>query len=148
MPKAVNKVIILGRLGKDPDLRYTGTGTPIARLRIATSDSYKDSDGNWTERTDWHSVVAWGKLGEVCNQYLVKGDQLYVEGKLQSRSFEDANGNTRWITEVRMDQMVMLASAKNGATQDPQSAQPAQPAQPAQSDSSAPQQGPDGDLPF
>lgn len=110
MARSVNRVALLGRLGKDPDLRYTGNGTPVCRIRIATSDSYKDSEGKWAERTDWHNVVAWGKLGELCNQYLGKGDQVYFEGILQSRSFEDANGNTRWITEVKARELVLLGN--------------------------------------
>ena len=108
MSRSVNRVSLLGRLGRDPDLRYTGNGTPVCKIRLATSDSFKDSEGNWTERTDWHNLVVWGKLGEVCNQYLKKGDQAYFEGNLQSRSFEDSNGNTRWITEVKAKEMVLL----------------------------------------
>lgn len=110
MAKSVNRVSLLGRLGNDPDLRYTGNGIPMCRIRLATNDSYKDSEGNWAERTDWHNLVAWGKLGEICNQYLKKGDQVYFEGHLQSRSFEDANGNTRWITEVKARELVMLSN--------------------------------------
>lgn len=113
MARSVNRVSLLGRLGKDPDLRYTGNGTPVCRIRLATNDSFKDAEGNWTERTDWHNLVAWGKLGEVCNQYLKKGDQAYFEGNLQSRSFEDSNGNTRWITEVKAREIVLLS---NGAS--------------------------------
>jgi len=108
MSRSVNRVSLLGRLGRDPDLRYTGNGTPVCKIRLATSDSFKDSEGKWTERTDWHNLVVWGKLGEVCNQYLKKGDQAYFEGNLQSRSFEDSNGNTRWITEVKAKEMVLL----------------------------------------
>ena len=118
MAKSVNRVALLGYLGRDPDLRYTGAGTPVCRIRIATSDSYKDSEGKWTERTDWHNVVVWGKLGEVCNQYLKKGDQAYFEGHLQSRSFEDSNGNTRWITEVKAREMVLLGGGGNSEVED------------------------------
>ena len=108
MARSVNRVALLGRLGKDPDLRYTGGGVPVCHVRLATNDSFKDSEGKWTERTDWHNLVVWGKLGEVCSQYLKKGDQAYFEGTLQSRSFEDSNGNTRWITEVKAREMVLL----------------------------------------
>ena len=114
MARSVNRVSLLGRLGRDPDLKYTGTGVPMCKIRLATSDSYKDSEGKWTERTDWHNLVVWGKLGEVCSQYLKKGDQAYFEGNLQSRSFEDSNGNTRWITEVKAREMVLLSN--NGAS--------------------------------
>lgn len=114
MSRSVNRVALLGRLGRDPDLRYTGTGTPVCHVRLATNESYKDSEGKWTERTDWHNLVVWGKLGELCNQYLKKGDQAYFEGILQSRSFEDQNGNTRWITEVKAREMVLLGT--NGSS--------------------------------
>lgn len=117
MSRSVNRVSLLGRLGRDPDLRYTGTGTPVCRIRLATSDSYKDNEGKWTERTDWHNLVVWGKLGEVCNQYLKKGDQAYFEGSLQSRSFEDSNGNTRWITEVKAREIVLLGGNGSSVTE-------------------------------
>lgn len=100
----------------------------MCRVRLATSDSYKDAEGNWTERTDWHNLVVWGKLGEVCNQYLKKGDQAYFEGNLQSRSFEDSNGNTRWITEVKAREIVLLGG--NGQSL-------AEPAEPVQEESAA-----------
>lgn len=114
MSKSVNRVSLLGRLGKDPDLRYTGTGVPVCHIRLATNSSFKDSEGKWSERTDWHNLVVWGKLGEICNEYLKKGDQAYFEGTLQSRSFEDPNGNTRWVTEVKAREMVLLGG--NGAS--------------------------------
>jgi len=110
MSKSVNKVALLGRLGRDPDLRYTGTGTPFCRLRIATNDGFKNQDGEWTERTEWHTLVAWSKLAEICNQYLKKGDQAYFEGSLTSRSFEDSNGQTRFVTEVKVREMILLGS--------------------------------------
>lgn len=110
MSKSVNRVSLLGRLGRDPDLRFTGTGTPFCRLRVATNDSFKNQEGEWTERTEWHTLVAWGKLAEICNQYLKKGDQAYFEGGLQTRSFEDSNGNTRYVTEVKVREMILLGS--------------------------------------
>jgi single-strand DNA-binding protein len=110
MSKSVNKVSLLGRLGRDPDLRFTGTGTPFCRLRVATNDSFKNQEGEWTERTEWHTLVAWSKLAEICNQYLKKGDQAYFEGSLQTRSFEDSNGNTRYVTEVKLREMILLGS--------------------------------------
>ena len=110
MSKSVNKVSLLGRLGRDPDLRFTGTGTPFCRLRVATNESFKNQDGEWTERTEWHTLVAWAKLAEICNQYLKKGDQAYFEGSLQTRSFEDSNGHTRYVTEVKLREMILLGS--------------------------------------
>ena len=111
MSKSVNKVSLLGRLGRDPDLRFTGSGTPFCRLRIATNDGFKNADGDWTERTEWHTLVSWGKLAEVCNQYLKKGDQAYFEGNLQTRSFEDSNGQNRYVTEVKVREMILLGSS-------------------------------------
>ena len=106
--KSVNKVILIGHLGQDPELRYTGAGTPVCSLRIATNDSYKDSDGNFVERTEWHSVVAWARLAEICSEYLRKGSQVYFEGQLQTRTWEDREGNTRYTTEIKAREMVML----------------------------------------
>ena len=115
MAKSVNKVSLLGRLGRDPDLRYTGAGTPFCRLRVATNDGFKNQEGEWTERTEWHTLVAWGKLAEICNQYLKKGDQAYFEGGLQTRSFEDSNGHTRYVTEVKAREMILLGSSHHEA---------------------------------
>lgn len=106
--KSVNKVILIGHLGQDPELRYTGSGTPVCSLRIATNDSYKDGDGNLVEKTEWHSVVAWARLAEICSEYLRKGSQVYIEGSLQTRQYEDRDGNQRYITEVKAREMVML----------------------------------------
>jgi single-strand DNA-binding protein len=100
MARGVNKVILIGRLGQDPELRYTGNGTAVCNMRLATDDSYNDSDGNLVERTEWHRVVAWSRLAEICNEYLEKGSQVYVEGRLQTRQWEDRDGNTRYTTEV------------------------------------------------
>lgn len=111
MSKSINKVTLLGRLGRDPDLRYTGTGTPFCRIRVATNDSFKNQDGEWSERTEWHTLVAWAKLAEVCNQYLKKGDQAYFEGGLQTRSFEDSNGQTRYVTEIKIREMILLGGS-------------------------------------
>ena len=106
--KSVNKVILLGHLGQDPELRYTGSGTPVCSLRLATNDSYKDNEGNFVDRTEWHTVVAWARLAEICSEYLAKGSQVYIEGSLQTRTWEDRDGNTRYSTEVKAREMVML----------------------------------------
>ena len=100
MARGVNKVILIGRLGQDPELRYTGNGTAVCNLRLATDDSYTDNDGNLVERTEWHRIVAWSRLAEICNEYLEKGSQVYVEGRLQTRQWEDRDGNTRYTTEI------------------------------------------------
>lgn len=104
----VNKVILVGNLGRDPELRYTASGTAVATLNLATSRRYKDRDGNWQDQTEWHRVVAWGRTAEVVNQYASKGRQLYVEGRLQTRQWEDRDGNTKYTTEVVADSIQLL----------------------------------------
>lgn len=108
MARGVNKVILIGNLGRDPELRYTGNQTPVCNVSLATDESYTDRDGNLVERTEWHRIVAWGKLAETCNQYLQKGSKVYVEGSLQTRQWEDRDGNTRYTTEVKARQMTFL----------------------------------------
>ena len=107
----VNKVILLGRLGADPEVRYTNTGTPVANFNIATSTNFTDKSGEKTERTEWHRIVAFGKLGEICGEYLAKGKQVYIEGRLQTRDWEDRDGNKRKTTEIVAGIMQMLGSA-------------------------------------
>ncbi len=107
--RSVNKVILLGHLGADPEVRYTQSGTAVANLRIATNESYNDrQSGERVERTEWHRVVAWGKLAEICSQYLKKGRQVYIEGSLQTRQWQDKENNTRYTTEIKANEMVML----------------------------------------
>jgi single-strand DNA-binding protein len=98
---SVNKVIILGRLGQDPELKYTPSGAAVCNFSLATSESWNDkATGQKQERTEWHRIVVWGKLAELCNQYLSKGRQAFVEGKIQTRSWEDKDGNKRYTTEI------------------------------------------------
>lgn len=96
----VNKVIIVGNLGKDPEVRFTPGGKALARFPVATSERWTDQDGNRQERTEWHNVVVWGKQAETCGQYLAKGRQVYVEGSLRTRQYDDKDGNRRYTTEV------------------------------------------------
>lgn len=110
----VNKVILVGRLGADPEVRYTSGGTAVAKFNLATSETYKDKEGGKQEKTEWHRVVAFGKLGEICGEYLSKGKQVYVEGKLQTRSWDDKEGNKKYTTEVNIANMVMLGGAGEG----------------------------------
>jgi len=97
---SVNKVILIGNLGKDPEVRYTANGRPVARFPIATSEVWNDPEGNRQERTEWHNIIVWGKQGETCAQYLAKGRQVFVEGSIRSRSFDDKSGNKRYVTEI------------------------------------------------
>lgn len=115
MARGVNKVILVGNLGQDPELRYTGSGTAVCNMRLATNESYKDRDGNWVDKTEWHTVVAWDQLAEICNEHLEKGSQVYFEGSLQTRSWEDRDGNTRYSTEVKAREMRFLDSRREGA---------------------------------
>lgn len=114
MARGVNKVILIGNLGQDPELRYTGSGTAVCNLRIATNESYKDREGNLVDKTEWHNVVAWDRLAEICNEYLQKGSQVYFEGSLQTRSWEDRDGNTRYTTEVKAREMMFLDGNRDG----------------------------------
>jgi single-strand DNA-binding protein len=108
---SVNKVILVGNLGKDPELRYTASGTAVANFSLATTEKYKDRDGNSQEKTEWHNIVVWRQLAEICGKYLTKGKQVYIEGKIQTRSYDDRDGNKRYITEIVVDQMQMLGRA-------------------------------------
>src|SRR6267142_2727239 len=117
MAKSVNKVILVGRLGRDPELKYTASGTPFCRFSLATDDVWNDKGtGERQERTEWHSIVAWDRLAEICNQYLTKGKLIYIEGSLQTREWDDPEGNKKKITEIRARDMVMLSGgAGDGA---------------------------------
>ena len=104
----VNKVILVGNLGKDPEVRHLEGGAVVANFPLATSESYKDRSGNRVEQTEWHSVVVWRGLAEVAEKYLKKGNQVYVEGKIRTRSWDDKDGVKRYTTEIVADQMTML----------------------------------------
>ena len=107
--RSLNKVMLIGNLGKDPELRYTTSGVAVATFSLATSDSWKDQEGNQQERTEWHNIVAWRKLAEICGEWLKKGKRIYIEGRIQNRSYDDKNtGQKRYITEIVADQMIML----------------------------------------
>lgn len=107
----VNKVILIGRLGSDPEVRYTPSGVAVANFSIATSEEWKDkTTGEKKEQTEWHKIVVWRRLAEICGEYLHKGRQVYIEGRLQTRSWEDKDGNKRWTTEILALNMQMLGS--------------------------------------
>jgi single-strand DNA-binding protein len=110
---SVNKVILVGRLGKDPELRYTPSGTAVVTFTLATDERYKDKEGNQQSKTEWHNIVAWRQLAEICGKFLHKGKQVYIEGKIQTRSYDDRDGNKRYITEIVTDQMQMLGSRED-----------------------------------
>jgi len=113
---SVNKAILIGNLGKDAELRYTSGGTPVASCRIATTERYNDREGNKKEDTQWHDIVIWGKTAEAIHTYLVKGKQIFVEGRLQTRKWTDKDGKDRYNTEVRADRVVLLGGGGGGAS--------------------------------
>ncbi len=132
---SVNKVILLGRLGQDPELKYTPGGSPVCNFSVATTESWTDKAGQKQEKTEWHRVVVWGKLAELCNQYLAKGRQCFLEGRLQTRSWDDKEGNKRYTTEIMANTVQFIGgpSANNerttGNSVDTSFAQPAAPTQ-------------------
>jgi single-strand DNA-binding protein len=109
--RGVNKVILVGNLGADPEVRYASSGAAVVNFRIATSENWTNKEGGKETRTEWHRIVAFGKLAEICAEYLNKGKQVYVEGRLQSRSWEDKDGNKRWTTEIVANNVVMLGGS-------------------------------------
>lgn len=115
----INKVILIGRLGKDPEVRTTTGGMQVANFSLATSESYKDSSGEKAERTEWHSIVVWRRLAEVAEKYLTKGSLVYIEGKLQTRSYE-SNGQTKYMTEVVCYKLQMLSSGSSRPAERPE----------------------------
>ena len=111
----VNKAILVGNLGRDPEVRYTKSGQAVASFSLATSERWTGKDGNKEEKTEWHRIVAWGKLGEICGEYLSKGKQVYIEGRIQTREWEDNDGNKRSTTEIVASTMTMLGQAGGGS---------------------------------
>ena len=113
---SVNKAILIGNLGKDPELRYTSSGQAVASFSLATTDRYKDKEGNWQERTDWHNIVVWGRQGETAKEYLSKGRSAYIEGRIQTRSYDDKEGNKKWITEIVASRVQFLGGRGDGGS--------------------------------
>ena len=136
----VNKVILVGRLGVDPEVRYTGDGTPVASFNLATDEQWKNKNGEKVQKTEWHRIIAWRKLGEICGQYLTKGKLVYIEGKLQTRQWEDKNGGKRYTTEIVANGMKMLG----GTSDNEQSAKQGQ----SKSNNVPPNMPNDDDIPF
>ena len=110
----VNKAILIGNLGRDPEMRYTSTGTPVCNFSVATNEVYQDRSGQRQKRTEWHNIVVWSKLAEICNQYLTKGKQVYIEGRIQTREWDDRDGNRRRTTEIVANEMKMLSGSGEG----------------------------------
>ena len=136
----VNKVILIGNLGKDPEVRTLESGVKVANFSLATTESYKNKNGERVDNTEWHNIVLWRGLAEVADTYLKKGNQVYIEGKIRTRSWDDKDGNKRYITEIMADNMTMLGSRQNGpvSTGEVKSSE----------DGPAIETAPDDDLPF
>jgi len=111
---SLNKVMLIGNLGKDPEVRYTTSGTAVASFPLATSEKFKNKNGEWEERTEWHNVTLWGRLAEIAGEYLAKGKTVYVEGRLQTRKWQDRDGRDRYTTEIVADRMQMLGGRGEG----------------------------------
>jgi len=153
--RSLNKVLLIGNLGSDPEIRHTPSGAAVANFRLATNEVFNDRSGNRQTRTEWHRIVAWSKLAEICGQYLRKGRQVYIEGRIQSRQWDDQQGQRRYTTEIVATNMIMLGGRGEGeATYEPEGAEVAagQAASDADSgytpDSSLDPVGEDDDLPF
>ena len=117
MPKSVNKVILVGNVGKDPEVRYSQSGTPVANFSLATNERFKDRNDEWQERTEWHNIVAWQRLAEIVGEYVAKGSKVYVEGKLQTTSWEDRqSGERKYRTEIVARDLLLLGPRENAAT--------------------------------
>jgi single-strand DNA-binding protein len=115
MAKSVNKVILVGNVGQDPEVKYTASGVPVAKLSLATNERFKDKNDAWQDRTEWHSVVAWQRLAEIVGEYVRKGSKLYIEGKLQTSTWEDKqSGEKKYRTEIVARDIVLLGSRDSG----------------------------------
>ncbi len=112
MGRGLNKVLLIGRLGRDPEMRYTPSGRPVTTFSIATSRSWNTSDGERRSETEWFNIVAWGSLAEICKQFLTKGQQVYIEGRLQTRRWEDSEGTKHSATEVVANEMIILGDRR------------------------------------
>ncbi|MEA3337182.1 MAG: single-stranded DNA-binding protein [Chloroflexota bacterium] len=118
MSRGLNKVLIIGNLGADPEMRYTPSGKPVTSFSVAVSRSWRTSEGERKEATEWFNVVSWGNLAEICNQHLRKGSHVYIEGRLQTRSWEDSNGSRHFRTELVANEMIILDGRSHVADDD------------------------------
>ena len=141
---SLNKVMLIGNLGRDPEVRFTQGGTPVANFTLATNERWTDQSGERQEKTEWHRIVVWGKQAEIAGEYLRKGRQVYVEGSLQTREWTDRDGNKRYTTEVKALRFQMLGSREDRET----SPAPAEPAEPAQAQGGGGGGYQEDDIPF
>ena len=118
MPRSVNKVILVGNVGADPEVKYTPSGIPVGKFSLATNERFKNKSGEWQDRTEWHNIVAWQRLAEIVGEYVSKGSKVYIEGKLQTSSWEDQrSGEKKYRTEIVAREIVLLGFRENGDSQ-------------------------------
>ncbi len=132
MSRSLNKVMLIGNVGKDPEMNFTPSGVPVATLRLATTETWKDKEGNIQEHTDWHTVIAWRGLADIMHRHVHRGSRIYVEGKIQNRVFDDNSGTRRYYTEIMADNLLLLDgrqvnSSTHTATEEQQSTEPRHP---------------------
>lgn len=146
---SLNKVMLIGNLGRDPEVRFTPDGSPVATFSVATGEFWTDKNGTRQERTEWHNIVAWNKLADLAKRYLSKGRQVYIEGRIRTREWDDRDGNKRRTTEIIATQMVLLGSKPQGVGETAAVPQPISKGTPADLDPGAGDQGiTDDDIPF
>jgi len=141
---SLNKVMLIGNLGKDPEVRYTGAGTAVASFSLATSEKFKNKSGEWEERTEWHNITLWARLAEIAGEYLAKGKTVYIEGRLQTRKWQDRDGKDRYTTEIVGEKMQMLSGKGEGGGR-PAAGRPESQEAPSYEE---PAFNPDDDIPF
>jgi single-strand DNA-binding protein len=145
---SLNKVMLIATLGKDPELRYTTSGTAVASFSAATNEKFKNRSGEWEERTEWHNIILWGRLAEIAGEYLTKGKPVYLEGRLQTRKWQDREGKDRFTTEIVAERMQMLGARNGSGNSGGGNGGAGKNMDPAGGDDSMPQVNPDDDIPF
>ena len=145
---SVNKVILIGNLGKDPEMKHAASGVPVCRFSLATNETFKNKAGETEQHTEWHSVVCFARLAEICGQYLAKGRQVYIEGSIRSGKWEDRDGNERKSYDIVARYMQMLSSATNGTGAKRQDNKPTQASQPSEEDNPFRQDEGSENIPF
>lgn len=144
----VNKAILIGNLGADPEVRSLESGVKVASIRLATTETFKDREGNRSEHTEWHNIVLWRGLAEVAEKYLRKGNSVYIEGRIRTRQWEDKEGNTRYTTEIIADNMTMLGGRRDGGSSDYEKQQSQREEVKAEDNPDKEPEAPEDDLPF
>lgn len=145
---SLNKVLLIGNLGKDPEVRYTTSGTAVASFSLATSERLKNKGGEWEERTEWHNIILWGRLAEIAGEYLAKGKSVYLEGRLQTRKWQDRDGANRYTTEIVADRMQMLGTRNGSGNSDGGNGGAGGYVNSGTGQGEMPQVNPDDDIPF